>query len=287
MVERIDTLTRRANAASVVIDLVAIGLTVLAAALAIRVVRRYERSLRDRAEDLELFAGRVAHDVKGPLTATGLALHIARKASTGKVIEVLDGGQRSLRRVQRLVDDLLEFSRAGAAVDAGGAAADVHAVVEDVAGELRALADEHGIELSLEAAPVRIACSPGVLTSVVSNLVRNAITHMGASKRRVVWVRAARLGEDGPARIEVEDTGPGIPVGLGERAFEPFVRGAEPEVGGTGLGLATVKRFVTGHGGRVGFRNRAGGGTLFWVELPRAPGAPGEGGREPMSAARS
>jgi signal transduction histidine kinase len=60
-----------------------------------------------------------------------------------------------------------------------------------------------------------------------------------------------------------------VPDSLGDRIFEPFVRGAGPDVAGSGLGLATVKRFVSAHGGRVGYRAAAGHGTLFWLELPR------------------
>ena len=70
---RIDRLARLSTVASVAVDLVVIALTVLAAALALRLMRRYERELGDRADDLEHFAARVAHDVKGPLAATSAA----------------------------------------------------------------------------------------------------------------------------------------------------------------------------------------------------------------------
>jgi signal transduction histidine kinase len=103
----------------------------------------------------------------------------------------------------------------------------------------------------------------------VGNLVRNAITHMGTSETRVVCVRSVPAGDRTPVRIEVDDTGPGIPPTLGERVFDPFVRG-EDAGAGTGLGLATVRRFVRAHGGEVGFRGQAGRGTTFWLELPRA-----------------
>jgi signal transduction histidine kinase len=275
---RIDALTRLSTTAAIAIDVVAVGLTILAATLAMRVVRRYEGSLRDRAEDLEQFAGRVAHDVKGPLSATAAALHVARRSSTEAGSEAIRRGQRSLQRVQRLVDDLLEFSRAGV-LDTRGVAAEVRDVVEDVVGELRPFAEDQRVELRVEdVARARIACSPGVLTSIVGNLVRNAIAHMGASELRVVRVRASPVNGDPAVRVEVEDTGPGIPGALGERVFEPFVRGPAADAGGTGLGLATVKRFVDAHGGRVGFQARSGGGTLFWLEMP-SPDRPAQGGR--------
>jgi signal transduction histidine kinase len=266
---RIDRLARLSTVASVIVDLAVIALTVLAAALALRLVRRYERALRERSDDLEHFAARVAHDVKGPLAATGVAIHAARRLAPGAA-GPLDRGERGVRRVQRLVDDLLEFARAGGARD-GGAAADVPAVIDDVLGELREMAAERRVEVQLEAAaPGRVACSAGVLTSIVENLVRNAIVHMGESTVRVVRVRALPAGGAGPVRIEVEDSGPGVPDALGDRIFEPFVRGAAVGVEGSGLGLATVKRFVNAHGGRIGYRSANGQGTLFWLELPRS-----------------
>jgi signal transduction histidine kinase len=130
------------------------------------------------------------------------------------------------------------------------------------------MAREQRVELRVDVTGhPRVACSPGVLASIVQNLVQNAIAHMGGSAVRRVQVRAARPGNPGAVRIEVEDSGPGIPVDLGDRVFEPFVRGETP-VAGTGLGLATVKRFVGAHGGRVGFSTAPGAGTLFWLEMP-------------------
>jgi signal transduction histidine kinase len=203
---------------------------------------------------------------------------VARRSSTEAGSEAIRRGQRGLQRVQRLVDDLLEFSRAGV-LDTRGVAAEVHEVVEDVVGELHPFAEDQRVELRVEnVARARIACSPGVLTSIVGNLVRNAIAHMGSSDPRVVRVRALLVDGDPAVRIEVEDTGPGIPSALGERVFEPFVRGPAAGEGGTGLGLATVKRFVDAHGGRVGFQARSGGGTLFWLEMP-SPDRPAQGGR--------
>jgi signal transduction histidine kinase len=264
---RIDRLAGLSTIASVALDLVVIALTVVAATLALRLVRKYERALRERADDLDDFAARVAHDVKGPLTAASAAMHAARRLAPAAA-PPLERGERSVRRVQRLVDDLLEFARAGAVE--GGGAADVPAVLDEVVEDLRDVAAARGVEVRLEEAPpVRVACSPGVLTSIVENIVRNAIVHMGESDIRLVRVRALPAVRDGEVRIEVEDSGPGVPDGLGDRIFEPFVRGAAPDVAGSGLGLATVKRFVSAHGGRVGYRRGAARGTLFWLELPR------------------
>jgi signal transduction histidine kinase len=69
-------------------------------------------------------------------------------------------------------------------------------------------------------------------------------------------------------RTEVEDTGPGVPAGLEQSIFEPYVRGPDSGTAGLGLGLATVKKLAEGHGGSVGVVNVSAGGALFWFTLP-------------------
>ena len=125
------------------------------------------------------------------------------------------------------------------------------------------------IDLIVEpCAPVEIACSVGVFSSVAQNLLGNAIKYMGDAPVKQVIVRANATGQI--VRLTVEDTGPGIDAEFQKRMFEPFARGEHDAVGGIGLGLATVKRLVEAHGGTVGVKSRVGSGTLFWVELPVA-----------------
>jgi signal transduction histidine kinase len=91
---------------------------------------------------------------------------------------------------------------------------------------------------------------------------------MGERSTRRIVVRATRV--ESRVRIEVDDTGPGIPAELQDGVFEAFARGPHEVVGGTGLGLATVKRLVESHGGSVGLQSTEGVGSVFWVELPLA-----------------
>jgi signal transduction histidine kinase len=107
-----------------------------------------------------------------------------------------------------------------------------------------------------------------VLTSLVSNLVQNAIKHLVGSEVRRVVVRALDLGKE--VRVEVEDTGPGIALSDQERMFDPFVRGRGASGPGIGLGLATVRRLAEAHGGHAGVRSEAGRGAVFWFSVPGA-----------------
>ena len=130
-------------------------------------------------------------------------------------------------------------------------------------------------------APVSAACNRGVLTSVVSNLMRNAEKYMSDSPVRRITLRVA---ESGPlVRVEVEDTGPGVAPEIREAIFEPYVRADGATQPGLGLGLATVKRLCVAHGGEVGVRSTLGQGSTFWFTLPRVqPPALAKAGPTPL-----
>jgi len=260
------------------------GLTFLAAALTLlltyRAVRRAEAlwadshaSLDRRAEELELFAGRVAHDLLSPLMTVALAMDLASRRLTdpedAAARSAIARGTRTLQRVRHFVTDLLEFARAGAR-PAPGMRAGVAEAVREIADELNPVAEDAGVELRVESDPAgrEVACSPGVLSSVLSNLVQNAIKYMGDAEVRRVSIRTAE--RDGEVQVEVEDTGPGLPATGGDRLFEPYARGHDAKVPGLGLGLATVRRLVESHGGRVGVHPASDRGSVFWFSLPAA-----------------
>jgi signal transduction histidine kinase len=279
----IDALAHRAISVSIALDVLSIGLTVVAAALAISFVRRHERLLRARVDELDRFAGRVAHDVSGPLWATSAALVVAERGADERGRGALELAVKSLRLAQDLVKGLLDYARSGAA-PAGEGTEDVRSIVEGVVDQLRALAEHHRVNVQVDASlSGTVACSPGILQSIMTNLVGNSIKHMGDSRARRVFVRAGKPSTRDAIRLEVGDTGPGIPLAIQEHVFEPFVRASSQGVPGFGLGLATVKRLVTEHRGHVGFTTDP-RGTMFWVELPCAAGeAPRRGAFSSMT----
>lgn len=253
------------------LDGLSMVLAAVLALLALRTIARQESLQRRRSDELESFAGRVAHDLLNPLAAAGLSIDAAVVASEpARRTLALERTRRSLARARGLIDDLLAFARAGAPPSAGSLTA-VDEVIEGVLEEQRAPAAARGISLGAELTTPRVGvrCTTGVLNSILSNLVRNAVKYMGERPVRRVRVRASRQGDR--VRFEVEDTGPGLPPDLVDRAFDPYVRGAGNAERGLGLGLATVRRLVQGHGGRWGVRSLLGSGSTFWFELPAAP----------------
>jgi signal transduction histidine kinase len=166
--------------------------------------------------------------------------------------------------VEDLVRDLLAFARAGAAPNPNARAPLRSTVAESVA-DTADPASKNRVRVDLEDLPdCQVGCAPGILRSLVEHLVTNAIKYMPTdATQRVVTIRANENRVF--VRVEVADTGAGVPVEARGRIFDPYVRAQthEPE-----LGLATVRRLAEAHGGRVGVRSANGPGAVFWFELP-------------------
>ncbi|HWL87602.1 MAG TPA: HAMP domain-containing sensor histidine kinase [Polyangiaceae bacterium] len=272
---QLDTERQRIRLVGFLLDGVSLLVSIALAVLAARAVRRYTGLVERRAEELESFANRVAHDVRGPLTPALGALEIAHKKLTEdhELSPVLARGIRSVRLVESIVEDLLVFARAGAQPEPG-AYADFRSAVEEVLNECQPYATARRVQLRAETLPdVAVRCAPGLLASVLSNLVRNAIKYIDerADNAASVVVRA-RVERD-RVLCEVLDTGPGIPPAMQRAIFLPHVR-LDRRTSGLGLGLATVDRVIRAHGGQVGVSpNPKGQGSRFWFELPQATDA--------------
>lgn len=253
-----------ARAVQALCSLAIAGLAVAACAS----LRRHDREAAARQREVEWFASRVAHDIRDPMGPAMSALDsVAHDRGPAELRRRnAERGLQGLRRVDDLVGDLLAFARSGAPPDPA-ARASIRTVAAGVVHDLDVAACAARVDVQVEPLPAcRVACARGVLTSVLLNLVGNAIKHFPEGVAPRVVVVAARAGDDF-LRVEVSDTGAGVPVDRQARLFEPYVRGdsARP---GLGLGLATVKRLVESHGGAVGLRSRPGEGATFWFELP-------------------
>jgi signal transduction histidine kinase len=273
--KRIGEIRIRSVRRLVALNVACIVLAAVAAFVSIRSLRRqrslelaHEGLLEERAAELEQFASRVAHDLLSPLSALHFNLSsLERNAKKGLPIgEPMDRARACLKRSQTLVNCVMDFARSGAA-PAGGRAS-LRSTLDGVLEESRT--DSDGITFAVEGVDddVTLACSAGVLTSVLANLVQNAVKYLAGSAEKRVTIRGAVKGA--MVRVEVEDTGPGLPPGLEDHVFEPYVRSPDNPKPGLGLGLATVQRFVESHRGRVGVASSPSHGCCFWFELPLA-----------------
>jgi signal transduction histidine kinase len=145
---------------------------------------------------------------------------------------------------------------------------DLRTLVQQAIDSARPRAQAAAVELHLETVDVpRIQGEPAKLAQLIDNLVSNAIKFTPRDGRVGVRLTA----RDTMIRIEVSDTGIGIPDAERERLFERFFRAQsalEQQIQGTGLGLYISKAIVDAHGGRIGVDSAPGEGTTFVVELP-------------------
>jgi PAS domain S-box-containing protein len=219
------------------------------------------------------FVANVSHELKTPLTSiTGYAETLATEATAGTQTErfartILNNA----RRMQRLVDDLLDLSRIESGrwqpgperVDVRGLAGEVWATFADRARERR-------IQFTAAAGAIHhVTADPDALRQVLTNLLDNALRHTPPGGRITVAVETT----PGGVTVAVADTGSGIAPEHLPRIFERFYRadpGRSREEGGTGLGLAIVKHLVEAHGGRVEAHSALGRGTTIRMFFPEA-----------------
>ena len=268
--EQIRAIRRRSQLTAFALDFVCAGFASLAFALALGSHRSHTELLQRRSDELEQFAGRVAHDILSPLSTVRISLDRQMRAHADAPAqhEMVMRASRSLSRVQVIIDGLLLFAKAGAQPEPG-ASCDASEVVADVVAATRPAAEGAGVDLRVQTGTgLIVPCSTGVLMSVVSNLINNAVKYIG--KPPEAWVEVRAAARDDLVRIEVEDNGSGIADDVIGTIFEPYVRGRGLHQSGIGLGLATVKRIVEAHHGAVGVESAVGRGSRFWVELPRA-----------------
>jgi len=273
-VARIIEIRRDSMLVALGLDAACLALSVTAAAVALRALRkqreaedRNARNLTGRANELENFAKRVAHDLLSPLSALTYCLHAFKRAGEADppLADALRRARACVARAQTMVDGIFEFARAESR-HLGTGRADLRQAVDQVAEEIQGL--ETVTEMVIEPFEGElVACSQGVLLSILANLVRNAVKYMSDSAMKRVTIRVVPM--ETSLRVEVEDTGPGVPEGMEERIFDPYVRAEGVTQAGIGLGLATVKRLCEAHGGTVGVQSSLGRGSVFWFTLPR------------------
>jgi light-regulated signal transduction histidine kinase (bacteriophytochrome) len=236
------------------------------------------RALEAANAELEAFAYSVSHDLRAPLrTIDGFAQALAEDAADRLRPPDEDHLRRirgAARRMSRLIDDLLELARVGRAamevVDV-----DLSALAVEVLGELRAGEPSRAVETVVQPG-LHARGDPRLLRLVLANLLGNAWKFTARTAAPRIAIRAEAHG---PATVYVvEDNGVGFDPAYGHRLFGIFQRlhGAE-EYPGTGVGLATVRRIVHRHGGRVGAVGRPGRGATFSFTLQPGPAGPGGG----------
>ena len=217
-------------------------------------------------ELLTLFAGQVSHDLRSPLTAilanTELLATEPAVVADPVVTELVTATYDAGRRMAGLIDTILGYARVGSEVERSAVRLDE--VLTHVLDDLGPVIAQRSARVTHEPLP-EVAGDATLLYAVLQNLVANAVKFTPPERTPEVHVDAAR--DRDAWRVAVTDNGRGIPSADRDHVFALHARG-DRSVQGSGIGLATARRAVEAHGGRIGVDDAPGGGTVVWFTLP-------------------
>ena len=231
---------------------------------------RMAAELKRTNEELRQYAHSVSHDLKGPLSsvvmASGILVDVVQaspqsyKESGVTITEMAMMIKENAGRTLDLIDELLKLAEAGqkpSSISMVLVSKTVEQILEERASDLEA----RGIRVKVTGDLGTLYANPAHVYQVFSNLIANAITY---SNLEEPTIEISYLGKDqkGAHRYSVRDNGPGIDPEDIDQVFDPFFKGEE---GGTGIGLATVKKIVGVYSGEISVKND--GGAVFEFSL--------------------
>jgi PAS domain S-box-containing protein len=241
-----------------------------------------ELALRAANRRMEEFLGMVSHELKTPLTSikgnTQLALRQLKSSmqTFERIIALHEAADQQTRRLNRLVDDLLDVSRAQAGhLEIIAGPCDLRDIVREALQEQRKMWPGRTINLDMdEQTALPLYADADRIGQVISNYLTNALKYSDAD--RPVFVKVLREGQQ--AFLAVRDQGPGLPADEQERIWSRFHRTPGIEVrssshtsqAGLGLGLYISKTIIESLQGEVGVQSLPGKGSTFWFRLPLA-----------------
>jgi two-component system, OmpR family, sensor kinase len=235
-----------------------------------------ERAFAERMaaeKRLRQFVADASHELRTPVTSIRGFAELFRRGAGERpadLANVMRRIEQEGERMGELVEELLLLARLDQGLPLEREPVEIAVVVEAAVDAARAADPARPIAVDAHG-PLVVLGAESRLRQVVDNLLTNARVHTPAGAP--VHVRLA--SEDERAVLEVSDEGPGVPAEEADRIFERFHRidrSRARSQGGVGLGLAIVRSVVETHGGTVVYRPRPGGGSVFQVSLPLAPG---------------
>ncbi len=218
------------------------------------------------------FTAGIAHEIKNPITVVKTALDLMDKNlgrngvgwPDDKTRTLLDRAAASCARIDKIVQGLTKFSRK--TTDEPFTHVRLAEVIDDSLNLIQPALRSSGVQLKLDPVDhsIVIRCRPIEISQVFVNLLGNAIEAAKNQKEKWVELRVRSAGEQ--VRVEITDSGPGVPEELREKIFEPFFT-TKPPGSGTGLGLSISRRIIERYGGRIDI-DHSKDHTTFVVHLP-------------------
>ena len=228
--------------------------------------------IRDQDRARTNLVATLSHELRTPLTSLALSAELLNReeAPNVKASELLQVILEECSRMRQLTDNLLNLARGEIpAIAVQQKRLDLARLAADVARRFAIQAREKHVSIEEHIGSVpEIIGDPVKLSWVVSNLLGNALRYTPAGGT----IKVSAVGTEGTTRLEVTDSGPGIPADMKDYIFERFVQyGSDgAEKGSAGLGLSIVKEIVEAHGGRIFVESDNSHGARFIVEIPAA-----------------
>jgi len=228
-----------------------------------------EQALQTKNAELERFTYSVSHDLRSPLiTIRTFMGHLVEDMARGdkeRVAEDMGYINGASRKMAELLDELLQLSRIGRMVTPS-----VDAPLQDIVREVLCLVAgqiaERGVKVEVTQTPLLLHGDRPRLVEVFQNLIDNAVKFMGDQKEPKIEI--GLKVKSGETLLFVRDNGMGIDPRHRDKLFGLFEK-LNPEIEGTGMGLALAKRIVEVHGGRIWVESEGPGtGACFWFSLP-------------------
>ena len=233
-------------------------------------LKQYQEQLQKSNRELEQFAYIASHDLQEPLRMVASYTELLARRYRDRLDErgleymayIVDGA----KRMQRLIQDLLTFSRVGR-VDTWRGRVDTERVLNGVVANLSETIRETGAVVTRDPLPL-VAANETALVQLFQNLIGNATKFRKDTEAPRIHIRTEKAGD--AWQFSVNDNGIGIDPKYFERLFDIFKRlHTRDEYPGTGIGLAIAKKIVEAHGGRIWVESEPGKGTTFHFTLPQ------------------
>jgi len=229
-------------------------------------INRLLERIRNLMDQQRRFVADAAHELRTPITAISLqAENLSQVELPPDSRDRLAALKNGARRTAHLLEQLLALARYDMESAPDAPVTSLDRCAKEVVSDCMCTAMDRGVDLGFAIIePSLVRGEPAMLSSVIHNLIDNALRHTPQGGRVDVGI----YREGAHVILQIEDTGPGIPASDLERVFEPFVRGRRPTEEGTGLGLSIVKRIVEQIEGSVTLENVPKSGLRVTVSFP-------------------
>ena len=224
--------------------------------------------VQDKMASLGRVAAGIGHEIRNPLSGINIYLRSIEKgvsdpAKSHKIAPAIDAIRTASGKMEAVVKRVIDFSKPS---EPKFVVTNINEPVQEALDLAGMTVGKKGVDLTTDLASNLAVChaEPNLIEEVVLNLISNAVDAM-AGQDREKRIRVATGSDRDAVRICVEDNGPGVPVDLAEKIFEPFYT---TKAYSTGIGLSLCHRIITDHRGEIRVEPAGAGGTRFIVELP-------------------